>query len=80
MKRPQKPSILGSALKGKTKTQVLQYMDYGSYHSGFDVWKYELIRNWIFYREMILFFAGEEVYDIQITDYLLGNKIREYIY
>ena len=32
MKRPQKPSILGSALKGKTKTQVLQYMDYGSYH------------------------------------------------
>jgi len=71
---------LGSALKGATKAQVLELLGYSIYNSGFDVWKYELIHNCLYYREMILFFAGEEVYDIQITDYLLGNKIKEYIY
>ena len=29
---------------------------------------------------MILFFADNIVLDILITDYFLGNKIREYIY
>lgn len=80
MKHSHKQVILGDKLKGKTKAQVLELLGYSMYNSGFDVWKYELIRNWFFYREMILFFAGEEVYDVQITDYLLGNKIREYIY
>ena len=75
-----KPSKLGTMLKEKSKQQVLQLIGHSNYHSEFDVWKYDLIKNIFFKREMILFFADNIVLDILITDYFLGSKIREYIY
>lgn len=74
------PSKLGKILKEQSKRRVQELLGYSNYHSDFDIWKYDLIQNWFFRREMILFFAGEELRDILITDYFLGNKIKEYIY
>ena len=75
-----KPSKLGTMLKEKSKQKVKELIGYSNYHSEFDVWAYDLIKNIFFKREMILFFADNVVLDVLITDYFLGNKIREYIY
>ena len=74
------PLKLGAMLKEKSKPQVLELFGYSNYHSEFDVWAYDLIKNIFFKREMILFFADNVVLDVLITDYFLGNKVREYIY
>ena len=73
------PLKLGAMLKEKSKPQVLELFGYSNYHSEFDVWKYDLIKNIFFKREMIVFFVENKVLDIIITDYVLGNKIKEYI-
>ena len=75
-----KPSKLGTILKEKSKQKVKELIGYSNYHSEFDVWAYDLIKNIFFKREMILFFADNVVLEVLITDYFLGNKIREYIY
>ena len=75
-----KPDSIGHSLKDKTKNQVKEIMGVSLYHSDFGVWRYELTKNWFFRREMILFFAENTVMDIVITDYFLGNIIRENIY
>ena len=80
MKYSENPSKFGEVLKEKSKQQVLQLMGHSNYHSEFDIWSYNLIQNIFFKREMILFFINNRVLDIVITDYFLGNKIREYIY
>ena len=80
MKYSENPSKFGEALKEKSKQQVLQLMGHSNYHSEFDIWSYNLIQNIFFKREMILFFINNRVLDIVITDYFLGNKIKEYIY
>jgi len=67
-------------LKEKTKQQVIDFIGYSDYHSEFDIWKYEPIKNLIFKREIIIFFIANKVYDIIITDYLLGTKLKERIY
>ena len=80
MKYSENPSKFGEVLKEKSKQQVLQLIGHSNYHSEFDVWSYNLIQNIFFKREMILFFINNRVLDIVITDYFLGNKIKEYIY
>mgnify|MGYP003616290431 FL=1 len=80
MKYSENPSKFGEVLKEKSKQQVLQLIGHSNYHSEFDIWSYNLIQNIFFKREMILFFINNRVLDIVITDYFLGNKIREYIY
>lgn len=80
MKYSENPSKFGEVLKEKSKQQVLQLMGHSNYHSEFDIWSYNLIQNIFFKREMILFFINNRVLDIVITDYFLGNKIKEYIY
>ena len=75
-----KPFKIWRSIKRKIKTAGFQLIGHSNYHSEFDVWKYDLIKNIFFKREMILFFADNIVLDILITDYFLGNKIREYIY
>ena len=75
-----KPFKIWRSIKRKSKQQVLQLIGHSNYHSEFDVWKYDLIKNIFFKREMILFFADNIVLDILITDYFLGNKIKEYVY
>lgn len=80
MKYSENPSKFGEALKEKSKQQVLQLIGHSNYHSEFDIWSYNLIQNIFFKREMILFFINNRVLDIVITDYFLGNKIKEYIY
>ncbi|WP_209390859.1 hypothetical protein [Chryseobacterium sp. RR2-3-20] len=80
MKYSENPSKFGEVLKEKSKQQVLQLIGHSNYHSEFDIWSYNLIQNIFFKREMILFFINNRVLDIVITDYFLGNKIKEYIY
>lgn len=80
MKYSENPSKFGEVLKEKSKQQVLQLMGHSNYHSEFDIWSYNLIQNIFFKPEMILFFINNRVLDIVITDYFLGNKIKEYIY
>lgn len=80
MKYSIKPSKMGEAIKEKSKQQVLQLIGHSNYHSEFDIWSYNLIQNIFYKREMILFFINNRVLDIVITDYFLGNKIKEYIY
>lgn len=80
MKYSENPSKFGEALKEKSKQQVLQLMGHSNYHSEFDIWSYNLIQNIFFRREMVVFFSKNIVLDVLITDYFLGNKIREYIY
>ena len=80
MKYSENPSKFGEVLKEKSKQQVLQLVGHSNYHSEFDIWSYNLIQNIFFKREMILFFINNRVLDIVITDYFLGNKIKEYIY
>ena len=80
MKYSENPSKFGEALKEKSKQQVLQLIGHSNYHSEFDIWSYNLIQNIFFKREMILFFINNRVLDIVITDYFLGNKIKEYVY
>ena len=80
MKYSIKPSQMREAIKEKSKQQVLQLIGHSNYHSEFDIWSYNLIQNIFFKREMILFFINNRVLDIVITDYFLGNKIKEYIY
>ena len=80
MKYSENPSKFGEVLKEKSKQQVLQLIGHSNYHSEFDIWSYNLIQNIFFKREMILFFINNRVLDIVITDYFLGNKIREYIH
>ena len=75
-----KPDKIGYYLKCKTKNQVKEIMGVSLYHSDFDVWRYDLIKNVFFRREMILFFAENTVMDIVITDYFLGDIVRENIY
>ena len=73
------PLKLGEMIKEKSKPQVLELFGYSNYHSEFDIWSYDLIKNVFFRREMIVFFVENKVLDIIITDYVLGNKIKEYI-
>ena len=80
MKYSEKHSKFGEVLKEKSKQQILQLIGHSNYHSEFDIWSYNLIQNIFFKREMILFFINNRVLDIVITDYFLGNKIKEYIY
>ena len=80
MKYSENPSKFGEVLKEKSKQQVLQLMGHSNYHSEFDIWSYNLIQNIFFRREMVVFFSKNIVLDVLITDYFLGNKIREYIY
>ena len=80
MKYSENTSKFGEVLKEKSKQQVLQLIGHSNYHSEIEVWKYDLIKNIFFKREMILFFADNVVLEVLITDYFLGNKIREYIY
>ena len=80
MKYSENPSKFGEVLKEKSKQQVLQLIGHSNYHSEFDIWSYNLIQNIFFKREMILLFINNRVLDIVITDYFLGNKIKEYIY
>ena len=80
MKYSENPSKFGEVLKEKSKQQVLQLMGHSNYHSEFDIWSYNLIRNIFFRREMVVFFSKNIVLDVLITDYFLGSKIREYIY
>ena len=80
MKYSENPSKFGEVLKEKSKQQVLQLIGHSNYHSEFDIWSYNLIQNIFFRREMVVFFSKNIVLDVLITDYFLGNKIREYIY
>ena len=80
MKYSENPSKFGEVLKEKSKQQVLQLIGHSNYHSEFDIWSYNLIQNIFFRREMVVFFSENVVLDVLITDYFLGNKIREYIY
>ena len=80
MKYSENPSKFGEVLKEKSKQQVLQLIGHSNYHSEFDIWFYNLIRNIFFRREMVVFFSKNIVLDVLITDYFLGSKIREYIY
>ena len=80
MKYSENPSKFGEALKEKSKQQVLQLIGHSNYHSEFDIWSYNLIQNIFFRREMVVFFSENVVLDVLITDFFLGNKIREYIY
>ena len=75
-----KPFKIWRSIKRKIKTAGFQLMGHSNYHSEFDIWSYNLIQNIFFKREMILFFINNRVLDIVITDYFLGNKIKEYIY
>ena len=80
MKYSENPSKFGEALKEKSKQQVLQLMGHSNYHSEFDIWSYNLIQNIFFRREMVVFFSKNVVLDVLITDFFLGNKIKEYVY
>ena len=73
------PEELGTLLKEKTKQQVLELIGHSNYNSTFDIWQYDLIKNWFFRREMILFFSKDDnLISVDIKDYLLGIKIKEY--
>ena len=75
------PEELGTLLKEKTKQQVLELIGHSNYNSNFDIWQYDLIKNWFFLREMILFFTKDEyLLDIDIHDYLFGIRIKERFY
>ena len=80
MKYSENPSKFGEVLKEKSKQQVLQLIGHSNYHSEFDIWSYNLIQNIFFRREMVVFFSENVVLDVLITDFFLGNKIKEYIY
>ena len=80
MKYSENPSKFGEVLKEKSKQQVLQLIGHSNYHSEFDIWSYNLIKNFFFRREMIVFFSNNIVLDVLITDYFLGNKTKEYVY
>ena len=80
MKYSENPSKFGEALKEKSKQQVLQLIGHSNYHSEFDIWSYNLIQNIFFRREMVVFFSENVVLDVLITDFFLGNKIKEYVY
>ena len=80
MKYSENPSKFGEVLKEKSKQQVLQLIGHSNYHSEFDIWSYNLIQNIFFRREMVVFFSESVVLDVLITDFFLGNKIKEYVY
>ena len=80
MKYSENPSKFGEVLKEKSKQQVLQLMGHSNYHSEFDIWSYNLIQNIFFRREMVVFFSENVVLDVLITDFFLGNKIKEYVF
>lgn len=80
MKYSENPSKFGEVLKEKSKQQVLQLIGHSNYHSEFDIWSYNLIQNIFFRREMVVFFSENVVLDVLITDFFLGNKIKEYVY
>ena len=80
MKYSENPSKFGEVLKEKSKQQVLQLIGHSNYHSEFDIWSYNLIKNIFFRREMVVFFSENVVLDVLITDFFLGNKIKEYVY
>ena len=80
MKYSDNPSKFGEVLKEKSKQQVLQLIGHSNYHSEFDIWSYNLIQNIFFRREMVVFFSENVVLDVLITDFFLGNKIKEYVY
>ena len=80
MKYSENPSKFGEVLKEKSKQQVLQLIGHSNYHSEFDIWSYNLIQNIFFKREMVVFFSENVVLDVLITDFFLGNKIKEYVY
>ena len=66
-------------LDEKTKQQILELIGHSNYNSTFDIWQYDLIKNWFFRREMILFFSKDDnLISVDIKDYLLGIKIKEY--
>ena len=73
------PERLFVLLQEKTKTQVLGLIGHSNYNSCFDVWQYDLVKNFFFRREMILFFSKDDnLISVDIKDYLLGIKIKEY--
>ena len=75
------PERLAILLDEKTKQQILELLGHSNYNSTFDIWQYDLIKNWFFRREMILFFAKDEyLLDIDIHDYLFGIRIKERFY
>ena len=75
-----KPFKIWRSIKRKIKTAGFQLMGHSNYHSEFDIWSYNLIQNIFFRREMVVFFSENVVLDVLITDFFLGNKIKEYVY
>ena len=75
-----KPFKIWRSIKRKIKTAGFQLMGHSNYHSEFDIWSYNLIQNIFFRREMVVFFSESVVLDVLITDFFLGNKIKEYVY
>lgn len=71
---------LAIMLKERNKQQVKDILGNSNYHSDFDVWVYHLVHNFFFQRELVLFFSENILRDILIVDYILGNRIREYVY
>lgn len=80
MKLKFKSKELTTILRDKNKEEIKNILGYGKYHSEFNIWSYDIMKNWFFRREMLLFFSDCQLTDIQITDYWLGNKFREYFY
>ena len=75
-----KPFKIWRSIKRKIKAAGFQLMGHSNYHSEFDIWSYNLIQNIFFRREMVVFFSENVVLDVLITDFFLGNKIKEYVY
>lgn len=78
MKTVVSPKRLISLLQGKPKVQIKHLIGDSKYHSEFNIWAYDIVKNLFFRREMILFFSDNIVIDIMIIDYFFGNKIKEY--
>ena len=72
MKYSENPSKFGEVLKEKSKQQVLQLIGHSNYHSEFDIWSYNLIRNIFFRREMVVFFYRRKC--LRHIDYRLLAK------
>lgn len=75
-----KPQVIAQLLENKNKKEIIDIFGHSNYHSEYSIWSYNLVKNLFFRREMVLFFNDIEVANINITDYFLGNKIREYFY
>lgn len=59
MKYSENPSKFGEVLKEKSKQQVLQLIGHSNYHSEFDVWKYDLIKNIFFQKRNDFIFCRQ---------------------